>query len=312
MSGEATSVFRRSLILVLTTSSQQQTIPGSRLRPQADDARIPVVLIQRTIGTLIESRSDMHGWTLLVPAGWAMPFFSSLVFTGARVGGLREHRVQQFECGSGMAYPEDYVATPAFHSHVEAKATKERARWERTPPAKRVSYDALEAAGYRVPNVWDPEWDNLPLPFGAPISVSHSTVNLIPTQPLPDIADGETGPAVGSGAKRPWLLHGANVSSIIDELSGISCDQAPDALFNEMTRLRCKRGLTEPLSVSPPKLWKSALIAVNVNLMGRGSPQEFAIIYALSPDDTLSQPNLEGQDADMVVRPRNHLDFGIY
>ena len=240
----------------------------------------------------------MHGWTLVVPAGWAMPFFSSLVFTGARVGGLRERRVQHFECGSGMAYPEDYVATLVHHSHVKEKAEKERARWERTPPAKRVSYEALEAAGYRVRNVWDPEWGNLPLPFGAFISVSPSDDNLIPTQPLTGALDGETPSSVESSVRWPWLLYGTSVPSIIAELSNSACDKASDTFFIEMTRLRRKRGLAEPLSVSPPTLMKSALIAVNVNLTNRGSPKDFAVIYAASSEDSISRPNPDDDDDD--------------
>ena len=33
--------------------------------------RVPIVLIQRTIGASIESKLDMHGWALLVPAAMA-------------------------------------------------------------------------------------------------------------------------------------------------------------------------------------------------------------------------------------------------
>lgn len=127
----------------------QQNVPGTKLRPQQGDGRLPIMLIQRTFGNSISSKSNMHGWTLLLPTGWSMPFFTSLVFTGSRVAGLRERRVQQFECGSGMAFPEDYPTTKAFLDHSSEIAAKERARWERTPPAKRANFDAVEQGGVR-------------------------------------------------------------------------------------------------------------------------------------------------------------------
>lgn len=243
----------------------------------------------------------MHGWTLLVPRGWAMPFFSSLVFTGSRVGGLREHSVQRFECGSGMAYPEDYVTTQAFYNHSKDKATKERARWERTPPAKRTSYDTLEAAGYRVPNVWNPEWNNLPLTSGASLRASLPDINLLPTQPLPDVPDHENPSEIDPTPRQPWLLRGSNVPPIVEQLCASAYDQAPDILFNEVTRLLRKRGRAEPLSIPPPALFKSALITVNVDLVGRGSPKEFAIIYAFSDEGTCPQLCPEDDEVDTEV-----------
>lgn len=69
----------------------------------------------------------------------------------------------------------------------------------------------------------------------------------------------------------------------------------------EMTRLRYKRGPAEPLSVSLPTLMKSVLIAVGANLIGRGSPKDFAVIYAASPEDFIFQPNTDDDDDDSMA-----------
>jgi hypothetical protein len=86
-----------------------------------------------------------------------------------------------------------------------------------------------------------------------------------------------------------WLFRGSLVPSFIRELATLSSEERGAALFKYMSDLRQKRGLSalgdvladaERGSSSPCRLLQSALIAVNVNVIDRGSPEELAVIYA--------------------------------
>ena len=67
----------------------QNLVPGTSLKSERNDDRVPVLLIQRSVenaaltspqasSTSTSSRStsttSLHGWTLVLPQGWAMPF----------------------------------------------------------------------------------------------------------------------------------------------------------------------------------------------------------------------------------------------
>lgn len=97
--------------------------------------RVPIVLIQKTVGTLC-------GYTLLVPRGWGQAFWLSLVHTGAKVLGQRQVR-QQCLNANIAAFPHDWVGTHAHSEYDNAMAAERAAQWSRRPPAKRVNHAAL-------------------------------------------------------------------------------------------------------------------------------------------------------------------------
>ncbi|KAF8895447.1 NUC188 domain-containing protein [Infundibulicybe gibba] len=148
-------------------------IPGTPLDPLRQDDRIPVLLIQRSLESMASnacSNSEsqgMHGWTLIIPAGWSMPFFSSLTFTGTRVGGQRERQTQSFEAGVPY-FPRDYPFTSAYEEYSEKRATEERGLWERKPPAKRTNFEKM---GTRSP--WRADWDTI---LGIPLGPSDENI----------------------------------------------------------------------------------------------------------------------------------------
>ncbi|KAI3628517.1 ribonuclease P [Malassezia furfur] len=116
-----------------------QLVPGERLRPTAGDDRIPVVLIASWQDSPLAS-----GYTLLVPRGWGLPFWHSLVFTGARV--LGQEQLRQRYLNAGLAsFPHDWVASRAYAVLEHEAAARRVEAWRRKPPAKRVNYDRGEA-----------------------------------------------------------------------------------------------------------------------------------------------------------------------
>lgn len=108
---------------------------GEITRQTEPAERVPVVLIQNTVGKL-------HGYTLLVPRGWGQAFWLSLVHTGAKVLGLAQVR-QQCLNAQIAAFPYDWVGTRAQVDYDKHAAAERCAAWSRRPPAKRVNYASL-------------------------------------------------------------------------------------------------------------------------------------------------------------------------
>jgi ribonuclease P/MRP protein subunit POP1 len=203
----------------------------------------------------------------MVPMGWSMPFFSSLIFTGTRVGGQRERETQSFE--SGVSYfPRDYPSTSAYRVYIEARAAEEKARWERKPPAKRVNFDKL---GTRSP--WTPDWevvlgleDDAKTPESSEFVTTQREVMVDKTR-------------ISS-----WLLRGPEMMTILSNASDMFNPAA--GLWSDINKLRVKRG-QDPLdaSIKAEMLWKSALVEVKLVMCGRGAPDHMAHIYSVDDNE---------------------------
>ncbi|KAJ7784628.1 POP1-domain-containing protein [Mycena metata] len=237
-------------------------IPGTPLNPLRQDDRVPLMLIQRSIERGASSNDlALHGWTLLLPAGWSMPFFSSLTFTGTRVAGQRERQTQAFEAGTAY-FPRDFPCCATYAAQVAAREAEEKARWERTPPAKRANYEKL---GTRSP--WRADW-------GVVLGVEKETdLSLIPTQR--EVGDGQA-----PESAQPWLFRGSAVATLIEHLLPMGVAGRSVALFEALNDLRCKRALG-PLEPTPAALMQGALVRVRVTPCTRGRPQDLALIYAV-------------------------------
>lgn len=115
-------------------------LPGKRLAPEKDDDRVPIVLVATSDGPL-----DTAGYTLLVPRGWGLAFWHSLVYTGSRVLGQEQLRQQKLHAGQ-LSYPHDWVTSAAYAALETAAAAQRSASWHRRPPAKRVNFAEGESA----------------------------------------------------------------------------------------------------------------------------------------------------------------------
>ncbi|OCH85746.1 POP1-domain-containing protein [Obba rivulosa] len=264
-------------------------VPGTSLQALRQDDRVPVLLIQRTVsGSSADSASALHGWTLIVPSGWGMPFFSSLTHTGTRVGGQRERQTQAFEAGC-VCFPRDYPSTQPYDEYVEERAEDERDKWERTPPAKRVNYSKL---GTRSP--WTPDWEVVLGIASARAAEAEGGDggDLIDTQR--DGPPTSTAVALNSekASVRPWLLRGPDVQMILDKVSTMFHPGA--GLLDFINERRLKRD-EAPLSVRADELWKSALVSIRVTPRGRGSPEDLTIIYSVTDEEACQWIKTEAQ-----------------
>ncbi|KAG6379369.1 ribonucleases P/MRP protein subunit POP1-domain-containing protein [Boletus reticuloceps] len=218
----------------------------------------------------------VHGWTLLFPAGWGMAFLSSLLYTGTRFAGQRERMKQFFEAGVG-GFPNDYPSVAAYDAVTNDRAEQEKARWERTPPAKKPNYEKL---GTRSP--WSADWGvvlGLEKPNAAQTAGSgrQEVEELVTTQrenpPDPEAMriDEE------SSNVRPWLLRGPRVPTMLSNTFITSAQ-----FLGEINKLRVKNHMT-PLdaSLSADDLMRSALVMVRAKMVRRGAPTDMANIYKM-------------------------------
>ncbi|KAI0304514.1 ribonucleases P/MRP protein subunit POP1-domain-containing protein [Multifurca ochricompacta] len=250
----------------------QNPIPGTPLRPTTPDNRIPVLLIQRSGKSIsstsspallsappsqytMNSDSNLHGWTLIIPKGWGMPFLTSLIYTGTRVGGQRERAHQAFEAGAAY-FPRDFPASAAYEEFSTSRAIRDEEEWKKKPPAKRVSWDKLSTL-----NPWVPAWIAA-LGLNPVAGMDEDDTDMVPTQrddPLP--------------ASDPAASWQSNIARLLVPASG---------LLSGINALRRNRELL-PLDVGidASALFQGALLHVRVTLCGRGVPDDMAFIYAL-------------------------------
>jgi len=79
--------------------------------------------------------------------------------------------------------------------------------------------------------------------------------------------------SVKSNGIRPWLLTKPLIS-YIDTLT-------PDRLIKLINAFRKERGMPLLAITDAPELWDTAVVHVRLEMLGRGSPGDNAIIYSL-------------------------------
>lgn len=203
------------------------------------------------------SKPIMDGWTLVAPMGWGMPFLSSLIYTGSRIGGQRECKSQSFESGLPF-FPDDYSGTPLGDARAKTVGLEAMAKWGRVPPAKRPSYTAL---GTRSP--FRPDWDVV---CGFKPSEPFQPGNYVPTQR-----------AEGEDAKI-WLLHSAGTKQVVKDLALRAAGDEAAILSKALNNSRYQRGLCA-LKVEPERLLRGALVSIAVTMCRRGHPEDMTCIY---------------------------------
>ncbi|XP_006462723.1 hypothetical protein AGABI2DRAFT_207298 [Agaricus bisporus var. bisporus H97] len=257
-------------------------VPGTPLKPERQDDRVPILLIRRTLEAPDAESQSISGYTFLFPAGWSMAFWSSLIYTGTRVGGQRERQTQAYEAGVPY-FPRDFPSSLAYEKYADEREIEERDTWTRKPPAKRVNYQKL---GVRSP--WRADWEvvlglkEATSPFD---TAEGEAEDLVSTQ-RDDRMDVDKNDAE---SVKPWLFRGSETNRI---LATLQTDPATN-LLKEVNKLRQKRDL-EPLnsSINPDALLKHALINVRVTVFKEGVPEDMAMIYQVSDEEATNWERL--------------------
>lgn len=80
------------------------------------------------------------GWDLIIPAGWGMAFWCSLMYcNGSRAAGQEEMRMIHLEANLPM-FPEDFVDSSAGYSKLRREEEMLHEVYARRPKSKRVNY----------------------------------------------------------------------------------------------------------------------------------------------------------------------------
>ena len=120
---------------------------------------IPVVLVQQPLQLTPSSLSARDymgaGWDLIIPPQWAMAFWVSLVYRGARACGMRELAKVSLESLTPH-FPQDYPDTASGQlCYLEQKEMLE-AKFMKKPPQNRLNYGKLV-----VPTPFHFPWESL-------------------------------------------------------------------------------------------------------------------------------------------------------
>ncbi|KDE07210.1 hypothetical protein MVLG_02433 [Microbotryum lychnidis-dioicae p1A1 Lamole] len=261
-------------------------VPGTTLTAQAQDDRIPVLLVQRSLAAAPNAPEAMYGWTLIVPAGWGMAFWTSLVHTQSRVGGLQQVRQQSFEAGLAT-WPQDFVGTRAFDEYELAREVEDKGYWDRRPPAKRPSWEKLGTeAPWRaeVGQIVERRWKGQGFAAGArPGGSQKKLLWLVEAT----IARGvehvlmereRTEGRSKTTTKQAKGKRKASASVTTTKPTGAS------ALVDEYVKRLVEEFDSASATNEAELLLETALVQCRVTPLGRGAPEELGLVYSLDQE----------------------------
>ncbi|GAA5804971.1 hypothetical protein HPULCUR_010481 [Helicostylum pulchrum] len=244
----------------LNLRREQNLVPGTKLESTEADARIPILLVQRggaayTRAGITQKPLSTHelieGWTVILPRGWGLAFWKSMVFAGARVAGFEDVRAMHFESGF-PCFPQDYPGTRAFEVHRQLVKEAAEAIWEKRPPAKRVNFEKR----------------GIEHPFECAFE-SLSTVEHMELENQHDLA------------ARPNynLIQGDKLISAVLTESQENLQSTLDA-FAKQRNIEIERFNF---------LLDDTMVKIRVKYIDRGKPAPFAMIYLLEDDKEYDQ-----------------------
>ena len=123
---------------ILNLQRQKQLVRSSQSDLLKKSSKIPVLLVHQSLG----SSHQGSGWDLILPSNWAMPFWVSLVYHGARACGVKELQKCCLEAQT-LHFPSDFPDTAAGRQFSNEERRLLEARYRRFPPDKRRNYGKL-------------------------------------------------------------------------------------------------------------------------------------------------------------------------
>lgn len=120
--------------------NKNQLVPGIESSFEKDLQPLPIVLIQRPGNTSEFIRSNLgSGWDLIVPSGYGLSMWLSLIRCGAKSGGWREIETISNEMGMEVHLPD----TISGKKDDEQCAKLKRSKYFQRPPNKRTNYKKM-------------------------------------------------------------------------------------------------------------------------------------------------------------------------
>eukprot|EP00124_Ichthyophonus_hoferi_P003344 Ihof_evm3s285 gene=Ihof_evmTU3s285 len=263
------------------------------MQARIGDTTVPVLLFHRP-GVTTSGPPPVHGaqaglghgsgWDLLVPRGWGMPFWMSLVYAGGKPGGLQEQHKLRTEQNLPH-FPADCPDTPIGAAYAEDKKVQLAAKYGRYPPAKRPNYRKLA-----VKTPFHAAWPTL----------LTTWVN----QPKKEEAGREA-----VTIKDLYIVRGMDAlracSSLLDTAKVYVADGDPTKVMRLAQRID-KIITSSPLRSNPiyRGLTDNALVCVTVHMVHSGVPTFNAHICLPTDEDYLEYlANRNGYDGFLEPKP---------
>ncbi|TPX69243.1 hypothetical protein SpCBS45565_g02571 [Spizellomyces sp. 'palustris'] len=309
----------------LNARRAQALIPGTALQPLPHDVRVPILLLQRNCliqeaGSKVqkEFRELVAGWDLVLPKGWAMDVWKSLVFAGVRVAGLRDRHSFHFEAGL-PCFPYDFPETAAYEAWADRVRHEEEEAWKRTPQGKKPNYEAHGVKSPFEPPFWElvglepasgQAIDDEVVPVAVSTEVDRETNAKGKEKQSNDMMDldepnsgrdqhnrdtSETDKACaqrfsGIGSRPYGRYHVINsprlISYLRSALSSASVESLPQLLMEEGLRLiRHRYEIPNELVNLTLDTVEHILVRVRITMLRRGTPGDRGIIYSATEEE---------------------------
>ncbi|KAG2180764.1 hypothetical protein INT44_003771, partial [Umbelopsis vinacea] len=280
----------------LNVRRSKNLLPGTKLTPTDNDARIPIILAQRGVATHTNTTPSspeyQSGWNIILPKGWGVSFWKSLVFAGCRTSGLREQHAMHFESGIAC-YPQDCPDTKAYALWKTEQKTAAEKSWKRKPPAKRLNFAKL--------GITDP--------FNADFS------GLVSSRVNGDV-DMDTG-----DAPNLWIVRSTQVINALAMSDSAELDSYHAKVISIMDKLYNQRQLD--LAKKQPLDLSKALVCIRIVLLDRGTPSINGRIYLvpsseqyskyvrrlISGDSKRTKDDDSDSDSDVALVKESNLDM---
>lgn len=270
---------------------RQDGSPGHRLIPTKRDDRIPILLIKRQTGSNDDRATMFHGYTIIFPKGWAMALLPSFIYCGVKLAGVKEGQILHREAGI-PSFPEHFGAVcRAGQRYEDDVAVEAERRWLKRPPGKRTDYATL-----KVDWPFKPDWT-------AVLLVCCSFVQEILLANLQEDFEHEEHDANDLREFRPWLLD----QSLVPFLARLARSSDPArSLLSAVNTFRQRREMDPIPAGHRSAMLKACLCHVRVDVLGRGSPSDQAMIYKVDPAERSQW--LQALDAVQASASSSHLE----
>lgn len=278
-------------------------VPGMPLELGDSESRIPIILIQRPGVASDKTMKGVNsclgwgsGWDVLLPKGWGMPFWLSLVFCGARCGGVQEAEHIAFE-ERFLLFPNDFPDTKAGLEHEIDREKSLVVKYNKVPPAKKPNFTKFGVISpFRCPwNLITRQWN------GDDKSNEQTPVsNIVNDTAERKDAVRETDNSIPVGN----LCHSTN-SRISQGICKLLYTTATFYVLRNIRLLKQLQDFCQPLRINQrkPDMQKQnnirtnltaleiehrfAIVAVHLSMLQRGCPVQFTMISIPTKDDLI-------------------------
>lgn len=271
--------------------------PGIIPTGQDCDPLIPIIMLKRLD----------NSWTVLLPWGWVMPVWHSLMhINDVHLGGTDQSHQISFE-GGRLYFPDDFPGTPAGTIAEQENSDERKKLWTRKPPGKRTTYSRLKIRKYEPRGEvgspfrcdWHYLYEKVSKQFGGltkPIqdeddinielekdaseeepSDAAEELNIAQPTSLGSPMDLDV-PETKENSKKPKVKHTVSKKKIYDPPK-IPCYVEFDLPLTQLAASSSTK-TTAAADIIPIKI-----IPVKVNYLHRGSPSSVAHIYKIPESD---------------------------